>query len=71
MPNGEKLNNGSEKIFQISKKSFSKFDLARPETAIILAAGHGKRIKSKTSKMLHQIWGKPTVEIVAPPARVG
>ncbi len=27
---------------------------------IVLAAGHGKRIKSNTSKMLHEIWGKPT-----------
>ena len=31
---------------------------------IILAAGHGKRIKSSTSKMLHPIWGVPTVERV-------
>lgn len=30
------------------------------ETAIILAAGHGKRIKSNVSKMLHKIWGEPT-----------
>jgi len=39
----------------------SNFDSSVPETAIILAAGHGKRIKSQTSKMLHKIWGKPTV----------
>ncbi len=32
--------------------------------AIILAAGHGKRIKSEKSKMLHEIWGVPTVERV-------
>lgn len=31
------------------------------EAFIILAAGHGKRIKSNISKMLHSIWGKPTV----------
>jgi bifunctional UDP-N-acetylglucosamine pyrophosphorylase/glucosamine-1-phosphate N-acetyltransferase len=64
MSNAENLNNGSEKIIQISKESFSKFDQSKSATAIILAAGHGKRIKSKTSKMLHQIWGKPTVERV-------
>lgn len=34
------------------------------EAAIILAAGHGKRIKSQTSKMLHKIWEIPTVERV-------
>jgi len=32
-----------------------------PEVSIILAAGHGKRIKSEKSKMLHEIWGKPSV----------
>ena len=35
------------------------------DTAIILAAGHGKRIKSNTSKMMHEIWGKSTVQRVA------
>lgn len=29
--------------------------------SVILAAGHGKRIKSERSKMLHTIWGKPSV----------
>lgn len=64
MSDTKQTNNGSENILKISKESFSKFDLSVPETAIILAAGHGKRIKSKTSKMLHKIWGKPTVERV-------
>jgi bifunctional UDP-N-acetylglucosamine pyrophosphorylase/glucosamine-1-phosphate N-acetyltransferase len=39
-------------------------DTLEPDTndvSIILAAGHGKRIKSEKSKMLHEIWGKPTV----------
>ncbi len=39
--------------------------------AIVLAAGHGKRIKSATSKMLHEIWGEPTVLRVARAARDG
>lgn len=42
----------------------SAFDYTKKETAIILAAGHGKRIKSQTSKMLHKIWEVPTVERV-------
>ncbi len=45
-------------------KHSSDFDYKCKETAIILAAGHGKRIKSQTSKMLHKIWGKPTVQRV-------
>jgi bifunctional UDP-N-acetylglucosamine pyrophosphorylase/glucosamine-1-phosphate N-acetyltransferase len=39
----------------------SPIDSKSKEAAIILAAGHGKRIKSNVSKMLHSIWGKPTV----------
>jgi len=42
----------------------SEFDPSIPETAIVLAAGHGKRIKSHTSKMLHKIWEVSTVERV-------
>jgi bifunctional UDP-N-acetylglucosamine pyrophosphorylase/glucosamine-1-phosphate N-acetyltransferase len=49
----------------------SEFDYNNSETAIILAAGHGKRIKSQTSKMLHEIWGVPTVERVYSACRRG
>ena len=38
---------------------------------ILLAAGHGKRIRSDTSKMLHEIWGVPTVDRVAQAAAKG
>lgn len=42
----------------------SSYDPHAKTLAIILAAGHGKRIKSEKSKMLHEIWGVPTVERV-------
>jgi bifunctional UDP-N-acetylglucosamine pyrophosphorylase / glucosamine-1-phosphate N-acetyltransferase len=42
----------------------SPLDYEIGEAAIILAAGHGKRIRSRRSKMLHRIWGVPTVERV-------
>ena len=42
----------------------SPYDPSAATLAIILAAGHGKRIKSEKSKMLHEIWGVPTVERV-------
>ncbi len=46
-------------------KSFStKLEVPVKELAIILAAGHGKRLKSEKSKMLHEILGVPTVERV-------
>ena len=38
---------------------------------IVLAAGHGKRIRSETSKMLHEIWGQPTTVRVARAVREG
>lgn len=51
-------------IENIIHKYSSKFDHQKKEAVVILAAGHGKRIKSQTSKMLHKIWGVPTVERV-------
>jgi len=39
--------------------------------SIILAAGHGKRIKSEKPKMIHEIWGVPTVVRVSEAARKG
>ena len=52
-------------------KFSSEFNTKINEAAIILAAGHGKRIKSQTSKMLHKIWEIPTVERVYNACRNG
>jgi bifunctional UDP-N-acetylglucosamine pyrophosphorylase/glucosamine-1-phosphate N-acetyltransferase len=49
----------------------SNLDLTSDSLAIILAAGHGKRIKSETSKMLHKVWGVPTVVRVSNSAKEG
>ncbi|HPN37822.1 MAG TPA: NTP transferase domain-containing protein [Melioribacteraceae bacterium] len=54
-----------ETVNQLIKEYSTGINYNCKETAIILAAGHGKRIKSHTSKMLHKIWGIPTVERVA------
>ena len=61
--NSTKSNDKKEIVRQIRKLS-SGFNPKSNELAIILAAGHGKRIKSQRSKMLHNIWGIPTVERV-------
>lgn len=53
------------------KSLSSRIDSQQTRLAIILAAGHGKRIRSERSKMLHHIWGKPTVTRVAQAARHG
>ena len=57
-------NNDKKEIIKTIKKLSTPFNQKCKELAIILAAGHGKRIKSQRSKMLHTIWGIPTVERV-------
>jgi bifunctional UDP-N-acetylglucosamine pyrophosphorylase/glucosamine-1-phosphate N-acetyltransferase len=52
------------KIHRLANHFSSKLSATTKEVAIILAAGHGKRIKSQKSKMLHKIWGVPTVQRV-------
>ena len=56
--------NKQEDILKMVNSLSSKVSKGTNEIAIILAAGHGKRIKSQRSKMLHNIWEIPTVERV-------
>ena len=58
-------------IYDLAKKLSSPMNHDVHEVGIILAAGHGKRIKSQRSKMLHKIWGIPTVERVYNACRTG
>ncbi|MCZ7616509.1 MAG: multidrug transporter, partial [Ignavibacteriaceae bacterium] len=53
-----------------AKQDSTKFNNTK-EVAVILAAGHGKRIKSQTSKMLHRIWEITTVERVYNACKLG
>ncbi|MCK4715891.1 MAG: NTP transferase domain-containing protein, partial [Candidatus Marinimicrobia bacterium] len=57
-------------IRKLKQLSDNLEDSKKP-VAIILAAGHGKRIKSERSKMLHEIWGVTTVVRVAESAAKG
>lgn len=66
-----KVSSNKNEIEKQIKNSFKNFRYSKRETAVILAAGHGKRIKSTTSKMLHKIWEKPTVERVFEACRDG
>ena len=65
------MNGYSANVTAALKNLSSTIDLQDPHLAIILAAGHGKRIRSERSKMLHHIWGVPTVTRVANAARHG
>ncbi|MFO7446851.1 MAG: NTP transferase domain-containing protein [Ignavibacteriaceae bacterium] len=51
-------------IYDLADEFSSEINNKSREIAIVLAAGHGKRIKSHRSKMLHMIWEVPTVERV-------
>ena len=64
-----KINNGE--IIEFLKDLSDDIDDTGAPVAIILAAGHGKRIKSLRSKMLHEIWGEATVVRVANSASEG
>ena len=63
--------NHKNDIYEIADKYSSNLNNEIKEAAIILAAGHGKRIKSQKSKMLHKIWEIPTVERVYNAGRKG
>lgn len=60
-----------EEVYQKAEELSSEFNYTAKEVSIILAAGHGKRIKSHRSKMLHAIWGTPTVERVFNASNMG
>ncbi len=58
-------NHDEEAVHKVLSELSDPLDLQAKAIGIVLAAGHGKRIKSETSKMLHEIWGVPTVERVS------
>jgi bifunctional UDP-N-acetylglucosamine pyrophosphorylase/glucosamine-1-phosphate N-acetyltransferase len=64
-------NDNGKEIYKLAEEFSSSFNYKVNEAAIILAAGHGKRIKSQRSKMLHKIWEVPTVERVYNACREG
>ena len=55
------MDENREDILAELDKLSDRIDPRLEAVSIILAAGHGKRIKSEKSKMLHEIWGKPSV----------
>ncbi len=63
--------NSKSNISSLIRKYSSNLDYKIPRISIILAAGHGKRIKSATSKVLYEIWGVPTVIQVSKAAKKG
>jgi bifunctional UDP-N-acetylglucosamine pyrophosphorylase / glucosamine-1-phosphate N-acetyltransferase len=50
-----------QEISKAMKSNSGKLDPKSRNVAVILAAGHGKRIKSGTPKVVHPVWGVPSV----------
>ncbi|MCK5594702.1 NTP transferase domain-containing protein [bacterium] len=48
-----------------------KIDCSKNAVSIILAAGHGKRLKTESQKVLHKVWGIPSVKRIAESAKQG
>src|SRR5436853_7095671 len=48
----------------IGRDWHNRLDLSAPLTAVILAAGHGTRMRSRTPKVLHPICGRPMIDWV-------
>lgn len=65
------MKNDPSKVYKKVKEYSAPFDSRKKNLAIILAAGHGKRIKSNTSKMLHKIFEVPTVKRVCNACEIG
>lgn len=49
----------------------SPLDYRAKSIAIIMAAGHGKRIKSETPKVVHPVWGVPSIMRIMHAAQKG
>src|SRR3954454_13336039 len=47
----------------------SEASIMQGPVAIILAAGHGKRMKSEMAKVLHEVCGQPMIRYVVEAAR--
>ncbi len=65
------MNEKKDQILDELMELSDKINPSYPEVSVILSAGHGKRIKSEKSKMLHEIWGKPSVRRVCDAALKG
>src|SRR2546430_10749044 len=48
----------------IGRDWHNRLDLSAPLTAVILAAGHGTRMRSRIPKVLHPICGRPMIDWV-------
>jgi len=63
--------NDNKEIQKYALEHSDKIDCSKNVVSIILAAGHGKRLKTESQKVLHKVWGIPSVKRIAEAAKQG
>jgi len=61
----------AEEIGRMATELSSPLDRSAKCITVILAGGFGKRIKSERPKVLHEVWGEPSVKRVSQAAKKG
>ena len=63
--------NNNKEIQEYILEHSDKIDYSKNIVSIILAAGHGKRLKTESQKVLHKVWGIPSVKRISESAKQG
>ena len=61
----------NKKIQEYILEHSDKIDYSKDIVSVILAAGHGKRLKTESQKVLHKVWGIPSVKRISESAKQG
>ncbi len=63
--------NDNKKAQEYALEHSDKIDYSKNIVSIILAAGHGKRLKTESQKVLHKVWGIPSIKRISESAKQG
>ncbi len=63
--------NNNKEIWKYISEYSDKIDYSKNIVSIILAAGHGKRLKTESQKVLHKVWGIPSIKRISESAKQG
>ena len=63
--------NDNKNIQKYALEHSDKIDYSKNAVSIILAAGHGKRLKTESQKVLHKVWGISSIRRIAESAKQG
>ena len=63
--------NDNKEVQKYALERSDKIDYSKNIVSVILAAGHGKRLKTESQKVLHEVWGIPSVKRISESAKQG